>query len=57
MERSYDYCPRLPTEAECGAGAVQKLASSHRHNDAFTAGNHTAGAAKKFVSAHRHYDE
>jgi hypothetical protein len=43
-------------DSECGAGAVQKLASTHRHCDTFTVGNHTAGVVKKFVSAHWHYD-
>ena len=48
---------QLLSEAECGGPAVvQKIASTHRHYDAFSVGNHTAGVVKKFVSAHRHYD-
>jgi hypothetical protein len=47
---------QLLSQAECSAGAVQKLLSTHRHYDTFTVGNHTTGAVKKFVSTHRHYD-
>jgi uncharacterized protein YoxC len=45
---------QLLSQAECSAGAVQKLSSTHRHYDTFTVGNHTSGTVKKFT--HGHYD-